>query len=134
MSIKYKVIERHNPLDKEAPKKAYGIALHGKNHKLGSLAKELATYSTTASEGDVFSVAIGLRDLIRKYLANGDKVTIDGIGTFSVNISSEGAESVEKFHQSMIKKPKIVFAPDAEMKEFLATIKYEKEASKKPKE
>ena len=130
MSIKYKVIERHNPLDVKAPKKAYGIALHGKNRKLGALAKELATYSTTASEGDVFSVAIGLRDLIRKYLAEGDKVTIDGIGTFSINISSAGAESVEKFYPALIKKPKVMFTPDADMKEFLATIKYEKYVSK----
>ena len=129
MSIKYKVIERQNPLNREAPKKAYGIALHGKNRKLAALAKELATYSTTTSEGDVFSVSIGLRDLIRKHLAEGDKVTIDGIGTFSINISSDGAESVDKFHQGLIKKPKVLFTPDAEMKEFLATVKYEKYVS-----
>ena len=130
MSIKYKVIEKHNPLDKEAPKKAYGKAVHGKNHKTGALAKELAGYSTTASEGDVYSVVIGLRDLIRTHLGESDRVTIDGIGTFAVNISSEGANSVENYHHSMIKSSKIIFTPDAEMKDFLKSLKYEKYVSK----
>ena len=130
MSIKYKVIEKHNPLDKDAPKKAYGKAVHGRNHKTSALAKELACYSTTASEGDVYSVVIGLRDLIRKHLGASDRITIDGIGTFAVNISSEGAESVEKYHQSMIKNAKILFTPDSEMKDFLRNLKYEKAVSK----
>ena len=131
MSIKYKVIEKHNPLDTSAPKKAYGKAVHGKNYKTPALAKELAGISTTASEGDVFSVLIGIRDLVRKHLGESNRVTIDGIGTFAVNISSEGADSVDNFHPSMIKGAKIVFTPDAEMKDFLRNLKYEKVAKEK---
>jgi hypothetical protein len=95
------------------------------------LAREVAAESTTASEGDTYAVMTGMVDRIRYHLAKSHKIVIDGLGTFFINISSEGAEIEEKFNQSLIRGNKIVFQPDAEMKDFLATMKYEKKA--KPK-
>lgn len=94
------------------------------------LARELAARSTTASEGDAYSVLIGFRDLIREHLDRSDKVVIDGIGSLRMNLSSDGAESAEKFHQGLIKKAKVQYQEDAEMKEFSKNIKFEKVSSK----
>ena len=94
------------------------------------MARELAGRSTTASEGDVYSVLIGLRDLIRDHLDRSDKVLIDGIGSFVMYLSSEGAESEAKFSQSLIKKVKVSYQEDSEMKEFSKNVKFVKEASK----
>jgi predicted histone-like DNA-binding protein len=126
MAIPYGVIEKVNPQDVTQPKRAYAQAVHKKHFKLPQLSKEVAARSTTASEGDVYSAVIGLRDSIKEHLERGDKVTIDGIGTFQVNISSESADSVEKFVPSLIKGNRILFQPDIEMKQFLNGLRYEK--------
>jgi predicted histone-like DNA-binding protein len=126
MAVKYKLIEKINPQDSKLPKKVYASAIHDKHFKLSQLAKELAGRSTTASEGDTFSVLIGLRDLIREHTGRGDRVTIDGIGSFVINAISEGADSPEKFYPANIKGGKLVFQPDSEMKEFINNVKFEK--------
>jgi predicted histone-like DNA-binding protein len=126
MAIPYKMVEKVNPRDLTQPKKAYALAVHNKHFKLAQLSKEVSARSTTASEGDVYSAVIGLRDLIKEHLDRGDKVTLAGIGTFQVNISSEGAESADKFVPSLIRGNKLSFQPDSEMKQFLNGLRYEK--------
>jgi predicted histone-like DNA-binding protein len=130
MAVKYKLIRKINPSKPTEDKKVYAMAVHEKTFKLKELSRELAARSTTASEGDVYSVLIGLRDLMREHLDRSDRVVIDGIGSFSVTLSSEGAESEEKFHQSLIKKAKVLYQEDAEMKEFSKNIKFEKTLAK----
>ena len=130
MAVKYRLIERANPQDRDLPKKFYAMAIQDRVFKLKDLARELAGRSTTASEGDVYSVLIGLRDLIRDHLDRSDKVVIDGIGSFVMSLSSEGAESEAKFTQSLIKKVKVSYQEDSEMKEFSKNVKFVKEASK----
>ncbi len=130
MAVKYKFIKKVNPRDVKLPKKIYASAIHDKHFKLSQLAKELASRSTTASEGDTYSVLIGLRDLIREHLDRGDKVSLDGIGSFVINAISEGADSPEKFTPANIKGGKLLFQPDMEMKEFVKRIKFEKAQDK----
>ena len=94
------------------------------------LARELAGRSTTASEGDVYSVLIGLRDLMKEHLDRSDRVMIDGIGSFEIAVSSDGAESEGKFHPSLIKGAKVLYKSDAEMKNFVKGLKFEKSSTK----
>jgi len=131
MAVKYKYVRKYNPQDPQGPYKVYAMAVHKNTFKLKDLAKQLAARSTTASEGDTYSVVIGLVDLIKEHLDRSDKVVIDGIGSFVMNIMSEGAESEEKFHQGLIKGAKVVYQQDSEMKNFSKRTKFEKEASKK---
>jgi predicted histone-like DNA-binding protein len=129
MAIQYKVISKRNPQNPDAEPKYYAIVVQGKTYDLRKLAKELAARSTTASEGDVFSVLIGLRDLMREHFDRSERVLFDGIGTFDIALSSEGAELPEKFHQGLIKKARLNFRPDAEMKGFIRNLKYVKYSS-----
>ena len=133
MSIKYKTIEKVNPRDPKAPKKSYASAVHETTVKMKGLAKGLAAKSTTASEGDVYSVLIGLRDLIVEHLERGDRVTIEGIGSFAVNLSSEGSDKPEDFHPGLIRKKKVVYTSDSEMKDNVSRMKVEKYVSKENK-
>ena len=126
MAVEYKYVKKHNPMDPTAPNKVYALAVHNRTFDLKKLARELAGRSTTASEGDVYSVLIGLRDLMRDHLDRSDRVLIDGIGSFAISISSEGAESEEKFHPSLIKSAKVLYKPDAEMKDFIKGLKFTK--------
>jgi predicted histone-like DNA-binding protein len=126
MSVQYKLVNKINPFDRTSPAKLYAKAIHKKSFKLKDLARELAARSTTASEGDVYAVLIGMRDLIMEHLDRSDKVLIDGIGSLEVSLSSAGAETEEKFHHGLIKKAKILYREDAEMKGFSKNIKFEK--------
>jgi predicted histone-like DNA-binding protein len=130
MSVKYKLIQKVNPSKPTEAKKVYAMAVHEKTFKLRELSRELAARSTTASEGDVYSVLIGMRDLMKEHLDRSDRVAIDGIGSFAVILSSEGAESEEKFHQGLIKRAKVAYKEDADMKELSKNIRFEKANSK----
>ena len=130
MAIEYKYVNKRNPQDPTAPMKVYALAVHPRTFNLKKLASELAARSTTASEGDVYSVLIGLRDIMREHLDRSDRVVLDGIGSFEISLSSEGAESEEKFHSSLIKSAKVLYKPDTEMKDFLKGLKYVKSSSK----
>jgi hypothetical protein len=65
MSVKYKLTRKVNPQKPAEAKKVYAFAIHEKTFRLRELSRELAARSTTASEGDVYSVLIGMRDLIQ---------------------------------------------------------------------
>ena len=52
------------------------------------------------------------------------------IGSFAIAVSSEGAESEEKFHPALIKSAKILYKPDAEMKDFIKGLKFAKSSTK----
>lgn len=128
MAITYVVGEKVNPQDLQAPRKWYGSAIHTETIKFKQLAREVAAESTTASEGDTHAVMIGMVEKIRYHLGKSHKIVIDGLGTFYVNISTDGAETEEKFTQSLIRGCKIIYQPDADMKDFLSTMKYQKKA------
>lgn len=130
MAIIYVVGEKINPRDLQAPRKWYGTAIHTEIVSFKQLAREIAAESTTASEGDTYAVLISMVGRIRYHLGKSHKVVIDGLGTLYVNISTDGADTEEKFNQSLIRGNKIVFRPDVDMNDFLATLKYEKKAKK----
>ena len=51
-------------------------------------------------------------------------------GSFQVSVSSNGAETAEKFTASNITGNKIQFRPGVDLKAMLATVKYEKMKTK----
>jgi hypothetical protein len=43
-----------------------------------------------------------------------------------IALTSDDAETAVQFHASLIKNPKVTFRPGIDLKEMLATLKYEK--------
>lgn len=123
MAIEYKLIPKRNPQAPEAAPKYYASPVYNKTITLAKLAKEVASRSTTASEGDVYSVLVDVRDLIRFHIGNSDRVCLDGIGTFEMGVSSDGAESKETFHPSLLKEPHVKFRPDTDMRDHARNMK-----------
>ena len=126
MAVPYITVQRVNPGDPDAPKKTYAIAKSRGELTFRQLAKEIAQGSTTVSDSDMLAVLNDLTKLLRRHLENGEIVRFGDFGTFRIGLSSEGAESEEAFHFSMIKKQKVVFTPGIELKEMLLTMKFEK--------
>jgi len=65
-----------------------------------------------------------LTKTLSKHLSEG-RIVRD-FGSFSISLSSEGAETADKFNSSMIKSAKIAFRPGIDLKEMLAVMKFEK--------
>ncbi|MDR1381624.1 MAG: HU family DNA-binding protein [Tannerella sp.] len=126
MSVKYVIVQHGNPGNPEAPKKYYAQAKAGGEFTLRKLSREIAESSTTVSDTDVLAVLNDLTKILKRHLDNGEIVRFGDFGTFQVGLTSDGAETAEKFHSSLIKNPKVVFRPGIDLKEMLATLKYEK--------
>ncbi len=126
MAATYTVVERSNPRDREAPKKFYAQAKSSGELTFKKLATEIAEGSTTVSDTDVLAVLNDLTKLLNRHLSEGKIVRFGDFGSFRLSLSSEGAETKEKFHPALIKKAKINFRPGASTQNMLKTLKYTK--------
>ncbi|MDR2562905.1 MAG: HU family DNA-binding protein [Prevotellaceae bacterium] len=126
MAVTYVLVERGNPGDPTAPKKFYAQAKSSGEITLRSIGKEIAEGSTTVSDTDVFAVLNDMTKILKRHLDKGEIVRFGDFGTFQLTLTSEGAETEEKFHVSLIKNPKVSFRPGTDLKEMLATLKYVK--------
>ena len=125
MSIKFNVIERGNPLDSEQPKKWYANAKSTGDITLRQLSKGIAARCTVTA-ADTQAVLSALTELLVEYLADGKIVRFGDFGSFRVSLSSEGAETADKFTSSLVKGSKVNFRPGVDLKEMQNNLKFEK--------
>jgi predicted histone-like DNA-binding protein len=126
MAVSYVLTPKGNPGNPEAPKKFYAQAKSSGELTLRKLSKEIAESSTTVSDTDVLAVLNDLTKVLRRHLSNGEIVRFGDFGSFQAAITSAGADTAEKFNASLIKGSKVTFRPGIDLKEMLATLKYEK--------
>ena len=126
MAIKYRLVERGNPLNPAASKKWYAMAKSSGEFTFRKLSKEIAEGSTTVSDTDVLAVLNDLTKILKRHLENGEIVRFGDFGSFQISISGGGAEMAEKFHPTMIKSAKVIFRPGIDLKEMKKNLKYEK--------
>jgi hypothetical protein len=69
------------------------------------------------SDSDVLAVLNDLTKVLKCHLSNGGIVRFGDFGSFQVAISSEDAETAEKFNASLIKGGKVTFQPEIDLKE-----------------
>ncbi|MDY3316930.1 HU family DNA-binding protein [Riemerella anatipestifer] len=125
MPIKYNVIERVNP-SKRDEKKWYANAKADGEITFKALSKEIAQGSTTVSDTDVLAVLNDLIKSLSRHLSDGKIVRLGEFGAFQVSLSSNGEEEESKVTAASIKNSKIVFRPGEDLRNMLATAKYEK--------
>lgn len=126
MPVKYTLIKHGNPGNPDAPEKLYARAKSHGELTFRKLSKEIAEGSTTVSDTDVLAVLNDLTKILKRHLDNGEIVRFGDFGTFQISLTSEGVETEEKFHHSLIRKTRVTFRPGIDLKEMLATLKYEK--------
>ena len=126
MAVTYVLTPKGNPGNPDAPKKLYAQAKASGELTFRKLSKEIAEGSTTVSDTDVLAVLNDLTKVLRRHLDNGEIVRFGDFGTFQIAITSAGAETESKFNASLIKGGKVTFRPGIDLKEMLATLKYEK--------
>jgi predicted histone-like DNA-binding protein len=126
MAVTYVLTQKGNPGNPDAPKKFYAQAKNREELTFRKLSKEIAEGSTTVSDTGVLAVLNDLTKILKRHLSNGEIVRFGDFGSFQVALTSEGAETEAKFNASLIKGGKVTFRSGVDLKEMLATLKYEK--------
>jgi predicted histone-like DNA-binding protein len=115
MPVKYRIVQRGNPADAAAPKKFYATPAPRSKTTIKEISKDIADISSL-NYGDISNVLNNFVQLIPKYLANGNIVSLGEIGNLMLNFSSEGVETESAFTPSKIRNVKIAFRPGSDIK------------------
>lgn len=123
MTIKLKTISRVNPLKKEEAPKFYVTAKHDTRVSEEELAQKISK-RCTLRESDVRGALIALLDIMQEELILGNIVSLGNIGSFYVNVSSNGTDNSTDLSLKDVRGTKIVYAPSKKLKKQLLLIDY----------
>ena len=101
MSINYSTAMYSNPLDEDAPKKAYAKSQYTNILTLDKFAEHIASHGSKYNRADIYAVLMQTVDCMREMLLEGKRIEMGDLGVFSVSIQSQGAESLEAFNPAM---------------------------------
>lgn len=118
MPISFKVIQKRNPQQPNAPQKYYAdIVGNGETH-LNDLAKYASTISTV-SKADILAVLESTFSKIAEDVADGKIVYVGEYFTLQAGGSSEGKDTAEEINASSVKSLKTIFRPGKMIKDAL---------------
>ena len=100
-------------LEKSRTEEKY-FARARKTGKIGmnEIAEEIQL-NCSATCSDVTLVLTELMDVIRDHLLNGEEVTIDGLGSFRVGVTSDSVANPAAFNKSNIRSVNLKFRQEA---------------------
>ncbi|MBS2101033.1 HU family DNA-binding protein [Carboxylicivirga linearis] len=124
MPVRFKAQERSNPQNRE-DKKYYAQAVRLRTIKRKEIEEEIVA-KTALSKAEARGVLVTLSDIIRKELIGGNGVKLEGIGTFSVRLKSEGAASPEELTANHIESVIINYRADSELNQEVKNTRFEK--------
>lgn len=115
MSLFLKPVQRHNPLDKDAPMKWYPVQYTTKLVDESEVA-ELIADETTLNPMEAQMAIRQLRKVVQRLLLDGKSVKLGNWGTFNVTLSTEGVATKELLTARNVKAVNINFLPGDELK------------------
>ena len=125
MSVKYNIVERGNPSNREAPKKFYPSILSSGRVTTRELA-EMAAQRSTMSSIDMMAAIESFLAIIPEQLAKGNIVELGEFGNFWLRIEAEGAETEDAVRADLITAVKPRFNPGKLFKQGLDGIDFVK--------
>ena len=124
--INYKVIERGQPgVVGGGTKKFYANIENDGELDLSDLTTSIEKICTV-SGADIRAVLYALVDVGIESLRKGTMVRLGDLGSLRVSLSSDGAESAEKFNVKYIKKARVIFTPGSRIKNLLEVVEYQR--------
>lgn len=91
--------------------KAYAKSQVSEIWSLEKFSRHIADHNGVFSRGTVKGVISDMCECLVEQLLNGNKIQLGELGSFSISLSSEGAESIDSFTAKNIKGVNIVFTP-----------------------
>ena len=128
--IPYSVSMLKNQMKPEEPAKAYDNGQIREKMSTEKFIAHVASHNSVFSKGTIKGVLADVACCLREQLLNGNKIQLDGLGTFGFTLSSQGAESLEKFTATNIKKINVIFTPDTDLEGLIDDAVFEPVASR----
>ena len=127
--IKYSTYMLANPIHPEKGSLAYAKAQVNEVMSFRKFVQHIADHGGY-TRGKVRGVLSDMCTCLVEMLLEGKKVQLDELGDFWISLSSEGAESCEKFTADNIKAVNIVFTPGVDFENLLGKAEFESVASR----
>lgn len=131
MTVKFNVVERGNPSNREAPKKFYASVVSTGRKTLRQMSGRISEISTV-SPADTMAVIEAFLMVIPQELAAGNVVELGDFGNFWLKANSEGSETASEVRASNITNIMPRFNPGKEFKKVLETVEFQKTATPPP--
>ncbi|MBR5611975.1 MAG: HU family DNA-binding protein [Bacteroidaceae bacterium] len=124
-TVKYSVIPRINPRDRETEPKFYAQVKLSGDVSLREMCERIQQ-SCSVTKADVHAVLVAMEDVIVDALKGGEIIRLGDLGTLRVSLSSKGALTEKEYTSSLITKSRIIFRPGSILSEALANLSYTK--------
>ena len=128
--IEYSVFLMTNYLKPEDGAKAYAKNQVREIWDLDKFSKHIASHNAGYSRGMVKAILSDMCDCLIEQLLNGNKIKLGSLGVFSLSLSCEGAESIEKFTEDNIKSVNINFNPGVDFENLINQAEFKLVASR----
>lgn len=128
MAIKFKAIQKTNPINKDQPKHYFPVAISSGRAELKDIAKSIVSRSTTVSDTDVLAVLNELVKEVKLRAENGETVVLGNLGYFHVTLSGKGSAAAKDVSASHIVETRLKFVPSKEIANTLRSSTFEKVA------
>ena len=122
--IDYSVYMMGNPTKPDAAPKAYARAQVKEVVSFNKFVKHIAEHNGVYTNGTIKGIIADLTECLIEYLLNGHKVTLGELGSFSISLSSNGAESIMDFTTHQITAVNIVFTPGEGFENLIARAEF----------
>ena len=110
--------------------KAYAIAQYSDVMNIEKFARHISTHGCVYSRADISAIRYLAVDCMREQLLEGKKIRLGDLGDFSINLSSKGADTAEKFSSQYITGVNVIWEPGMEFKSLLADAEFNLVASR----
>jgi predicted histone-like DNA-binding protein len=127
MSVKFNIVERGNPSNREAPKKFYPSIQSSGRVTTREMA-EMAAQRSTLSTMDMMAAIESFMAIIPEQLTKGNIVELGEFGSFWLRSTAEGIESPEAVRSVQITSIMPRFIPGKQFKRTLDGIEFTKGA------
>ena len=122
--IDFSVYLQANPLDETASPKAYAKPQMRELMDFTKFVAHIASHNGGFSRGTIKGVVSDSCTCIVEQLLEGKKVEFGELGYFWLSLSSEGAESLEKFTSANIKAVNIIFTPGPDFENLISKAEF----------
>ena len=122
-----------NPTNPEEPEKAYARVQLNEIISTQKFMNHISEHNGVFSKGTVKGVTTDLVSCLREMLVAGNKVEIEGLGSFAPSLSCKESyvDSIEKFTAADIKAVNVVFTPSEDLQNLIDDCEFEQVTSRK---
>lgn len=140
--VNYSIAMMGNPADKDAPKKAYGVAQYTEKVSLEEFSEHISEHNCVYDAEDVQAILGKAVKCLREMLIAGKKVELGKLGEFYLTLQGKGADAPDKFNPDVhIDKVNVNWTPSTQFTDLKKEVTFhlvasrteQKEAIKKAK-